>query len=100
MPSRVRISSYYDWWESKGDLYDMNLVRRQPNSPDANPRHRVGSHTFADGRRLTQVMRRSCREQTIGQTAEYLGGFAQDMDFKKTSCGGNGLVAMELGYDH
>ncbi len=42
----------------------------------------------------------SPREETNGQTAADLVELVQKVDFRRNSCGDNGLVAMELGSDH
>ncbi len=42
----------------------------------------------------------SPREQAKEPTAGNLVGLKSDVDSKKTLCGGNGLVAMELGYNY
>ncbi len=40
------------------------------------------------------------RERKNEQTSGNLVGVEKDVDSRKTPCGGNGLVAMELGYDY
>ena len=66
---------------------------------DASLRNTIWSHTLAGKRKSTQVTAWSPGEQTNGQNAGNLVGLGKNVDSWKTSCDGNGLVAIELGCD-
>ncbi len=60
-------------------------------------RRTVLSHTFAERKKSMQLTPGSPRK--LGQTAGNCVAQKESVNFRKISCGDNGLVAVELGWD-